>query len=381
MTSLKRKKQSSTSCQLCHRTSDLRWQCDGCQILFCEQCKTSIHFRLKSARKHYIVKIQDVGKKMKVVCTETEDVSGMFASLEVSQCQDVNTKVINSVVNSYMTDLEAVHKLICTDDEKVFYLNSNKKIVEGKLLNSSIKVVRVYNEEVFDLTMNSKNELVTARFDCISELKVLTAKNELKTVRDFIPLKVLGMHYNKYWNELFIGVRDSGPKYSVNRNSERSVIVCGGQHYRRKRTIEFNSEGHRLFTYPARINTDDNSTIYVIDSINDEWHGRIVAVSMIGVLKFTYSGYEYFNKSNSAFSPLDIAVSQSKNLVVLDGDNHVLHILRTDGQLIGLQNTQDVGIDLPGCLSFNSKGFLLIGCNTYEDEPEKANICVVKLSV
>ena len=94
---------------------------------------------------------------------------------------------------------------------------------------------------------------------------------------NFYPLKILGIHYDYNSNELFIGAKDFFSNYPVTQYSPRPVIILG-QDCERKNTIEFSTGGKRLFTYPVRIDTDVNRTIYVVDMVNDEHHGRIVAV-------------------------------------------------------------------------------------------------------
>lgn len=52
------------------------------------------------------------------------------------------------------------------------------------------------------------------------------------------------------------------------------------------------------------------------------------------------------------------------------------------GEMCGLLNTENLGIRFACSLSFDSEGFLLIGCSTTGDEkPRQAKLHAVKISM
>lgn len=192
-------------------------------------------------------------------------------------------------------------------------------------------------KKVFDITINKNNEILTANVGwCL--LKLLSENRLPLVVYDCSPLIILGVHYNKETNELFLGARDSGPPFSVTQYSCRPVIIPGPD-YKRKATLEFSADGTRLFTYPAPIATDDKGATYAVDWWDRTPRGRVVAVGRDGHLKFAYNGHNQFNTFSSPFNLMNIAVTKSNHIVVADKNNHALHVLQTDGRLIRLQNT------------------------------------------
>lgn len=55
--------QTALMCQFCDQ-QNIKWKCVDCDILLCSSCKEKIHKKLKSADKHKILSIQDIGKVM-----------------------------------------------------------------------------------------------------------------------------------------------------------------------------------------------------------------------------------------------------------------------------------------------------------------------------
>ncbi|CAG2186541.1 RPGRIP1L [Mytilus edulis] len=53
--------QTALMCQFCDQ-QNIKWKCVDCDILLCSSCKEKIHKKLKSADKHKILSIQDIGK-------------------------------------------------------------------------------------------------------------------------------------------------------------------------------------------------------------------------------------------------------------------------------------------------------------------------------
>ena len=45
--STRKKAQVIVTCQLCQRSSPLKWKCIDCDILMCDNCKTNVHAREK----------------------------------------------------------------------------------------------------------------------------------------------------------------------------------------------------------------------------------------------------------------------------------------------------------------------------------------------
>jgi hypothetical protein len=76
--------------------------------------------------------------------------------------------------------------------------------------------------------------------------------------------------------------------------------------------------------------TDNYNNIYVIDCVANELDDRVVALGQNGMVKWIYTGYF----SDYRFTPIDVVFLELYNVVVSDVDNHLLHILDTEGQCI-----------------------------------------------
>lgn len=48
-------------CQLCNIQGEIEWKCIECGLLMCDHCKTAVHSWIKTAEKHNIITIQEVG--------------------------------------------------------------------------------------------------------------------------------------------------------------------------------------------------------------------------------------------------------------------------------------------------------------------------------
>lgn len=90
--------------------------------------------------------------------------------------------------------------------------------------------------------------------------------------------------------ELLVAVRNKEPRFEITKSSIRQVLEFVDS--KQNNTIEFSSSGKRLFAFPYRMARDSENSIYVIDTINKDIHGRIVAVDRESMLRFTYNGYK-----------------------------------------------------------------------------------------
>ncbi|VDI57327.1 Hypothetical predicted protein [Mytilus galloprovincialis] len=156
--------------------------------------------------------------------------------------------------------------------------------------------------------------------------------------------------------------------------SVRQVIIFGSD-YQRKVTLEFDKTGNKLFNYAYRIRTDSLNIVYVVDCLDDEDNGRLVAVDRNDRLKFTYEAHTEFG----IFQPEGITITPSDNIVVADYHNKSLHVINSKGDLLGLQFIfKDLNICDPCSLCFDTGGYLLIGCGKEKDE-DYGEIYVVKM--
>ncbi|XP_071168505.1 uncharacterized protein [Mytilus edulis] len=205
------------------------------------------------------------------------------------------------------------------------------------------------------------------------KIQVLLHTGEVKTVLDSSPMILLAIHVNKD-NEVIVGVREPGQPLPVHDFSVRQVIILSSD-YKRNKTIELDKKGNKLFSYALRIRTDSRNIVYIIDILDNDSNGRIVAVDRKGRLKFIYEGH----KNTGTFKTKGIAITRSDNIVVTDYYNEALHVINSKGNLLGLQFIfKDLGFYDLYSLSFDSEGYLLIGCGAAKNE-DNGKVHIVKM--
>lgn len=75
--------------------------------------------------------------------------------------------------------------------------------------------------------------------------------------------------------------------------------------------------------------------------------------------KFVYNGYSILNTPDTPFIPCDIAITPNTILLITDIDNHAIHTINANGELCGLQSTENLGIRFPCSFTFDSEGFFI----------------------
>jgi hypothetical protein len=131
---------------------------------------------------------------------------------------------------------------------------------------------------------------------------------------------------------------------------------------KQQHTYQYDSNKHRLFTGPARITTNNNKDIVVVDrtSVNT---GRVVVVGWEGGLRWTYTGHSKIN-ATTQFNPIDVVTTTAGHIIVSDYDTHALHVLSEQGDILTCKVMKDMGIKYPFSLEFDMRGQLWVGCNT-----------------
>ncbi|CAC5380960.1 unnamed protein product [Mytilus coruscus] len=132
-----------------------------------------------------------------------------------------------------------------------------------------------------------------------------------------------------------------------------------------------------LFTVPERITSTSNGNICVVDGL-DIKTGRIVILGQAGSVVGTYEGNPTINSKQRLFHPADILTTPSDNIVVADRNNHTIHILDMNGQIIANKRLSEVGIRFPYSLGTSVPGYFFIGCHS--PETDKAKLYEVKFS-
>ncbi|VDI07673.1 Hypothetical predicted protein [Mytilus galloprovincialis] len=207
---------------------------------------------------------------------------------------------------------------------------------------------------MFDVAIKSDGEILFTEID-VNKVQLLSPLGAVETVLDTFHMKPVAIHVNKD-NEVIVGLREQGPPFPVHNFTVRQVLIFGND-YLRKNTLEVDKKGNKLFSYTFSIRTDSSNVVYVIDCLDNEENGRVVAVDRNGRLKLIYTG---LNESDT-FKPDGITVTPSDNIVVSDAENGSLHVLNPKEHLLRLQFiSKDLSIENPHSLCIDSEGYLLM---------------------
>jgi hypothetical protein len=79
-----------------------------------------------------------------------------------------------------------------------------------------------------------------------------------------------------------------------------------------------------------------------------------------------------------SFNPCDIVTTLVGNVIVADYNNHILHVISGEGELLSYKVMLDQGVILPCSLDIDSRGQLWVGCGTYKGKSDDAKVHIVK---
>ena len=288
--------------------------------------------------------------------------------------QNVGSRKIEfEVMEKYVTTLPTVYSVESCADKTLWINHYESNTLQNiTRINGSLKVNNTVRLPVFQMTSMPNGDLLLSTLE--PDLQICSQKTGQvqKSQYNVAPLQTIAVHVSKD-SKILVGARERGPPLPV--KGPRQVIMMD-MDGRKENVYQYDSKNQPLFTLPRRIITDNYNNIYVIDRLSNEFDGRVVALGQNGMVKWIYTGYF----SDYRFTPIDVVFLELYNVVVSDVDNHLLHILDTEGQCIQYMMTMDLGIELPFSLNIDNEGFLIIGCTTYTGNKEGAKMFVIKYS-
>ncbi|CAG2220469.1 unnamed protein product [Mytilus edulis] len=295
-----------------------------CWILMCDSCKQNIHPEMMHPETHTV---REIGK------------------------EDDDSAVISSVVNTYKTKSKNIMKVLCSNDDIIYYRHFNSEKSENRVvktkISKSMKILQKVDIEIIDIALSSTDDLLFSTLQSPSELKTFAKSGEIKTLLDVSPMTIFCIHVNGEDEQILVLVEQSEPY-------NQTIAVFGTDHERKNQ-------------------------LYAIDEKDKDGNRRVVSFDMEGNIIFSYDGCERIK--TDLFAPTDIVVTADDNIIITDMFSNALHVLNTNGELIALQNTMEYGIEMPESLSIDKAGYLLIGCDTFEKRKNPfANIYRVKTS-
>ncbi|XP_052079434.1 uncharacterized protein LOC127717695 isoform X3 [Mytilus californianus] len=303
-------------------------------------------------------------------------ISNLFGSLQKTKLPKGLPKVNLDVINSYTTDLITVNRVLIQDDTTAWISNFSKSTLCKINIDDTIKTVKEISVQVYDMSLTDNNDVLLSLFGS-SDVSLLTTKTgEIKPFLSVPPLLTRGIHVTKH-NEIILGVKERGDSYNPTNKSCRKVIIFG-MDGKQKQSYEYDKHKQRLFTVPIIITSNVNNDILVIDSTSiDE---RVVVIDREGQVKWTYQGLPQVNSGDKLFHPRDIVTTSEGHVIVTDCNNHALHVLSRDGDLLTCKVMKDQGIIYPYSLDIDTKGQLWVGCHSGGEQRTDAKLHVMKMS-
>ncbi|VDI77778.1 Hypothetical predicted protein [Mytilus galloprovincialis] len=277
------------------------------------------------------------------------------------------------VIEQYQTSLKLVERVVCSNAGTLWISYAEDKILQKiQLSNGMLNTVEVQVQCAGMALLLSGDLLISS---AESNLKIVshTTGNITNSKYSVEPL-ITGVVHMIRDEKIVIRAKREGPVFPVKGTRQ---IVLMNKDGRIEKVYDLDNNGKPIFSAPQRITTDTDDNIYVLDTFNTEWNGRILALDKTNGVRWIYSGNPDITKET--FKPRDLISTQLNNIIITDMDSDIIHILNTSGQCIHYMNTKDqLGIELPYSLAIDNTGTLYIGCNT--SKQNKTNLYAIQFS-
>ena len=293
---------------------------------------------------------------------------GTLASVKVKKenCLDLD------LAKSYTTDSSCVDTLVSLDNKTAWISDYTGKVLRQVVMDANIQTVREIPVCIYDMTLTQNNDILVS-FASSSDVKLLTISGEVQPFLSVAPLLPTGIHVTNN-NNIILGVKEKGDAFKLTDRSCRKVIVLG-ENKKEIQSYQYDSHKERLFTLPFRI-TVENTNIVVIDKTSYSG-GRVVLLDKEGGAKWIYHGIPQINAEDSPFDPTGIVTTSLGNVIVTDYNNHALHVISGEGQILTYKDMSDLGVICPFSLDIDTQGHLWVGCGTYQGKSD-AKVHMVK---
>ncbi|CAC5403466.1 Metal tolerance protein 6,Metal tolerance protein 9,Metal tolerance protein 10,Metal tolerance protein 5 [Mytilus coruscus] len=275
------------------------------------------------------------------------------------------SKIKFEISKEYTTDLTRISLIgLCSDGSMWIGDQTISKLQHVILTENRTEVITSLNIKIFGMALTHSNNFLVVT-DSTKIKLINTMKGQITDSKyDVKPLYPICIHVTSD-HHVIIGAKPPGANFSA---TERRVVVVMDQEgkqlkeYRnhKKRLFDLprilTSMKHdkHLFSYPRRITGASNGNICLVDWFsNDDRRGQVVVLSHGGDILGIYTGHPDVNTNNNPFTPVGILTTPSDNIVVTDLDNHLLHILTDQGQLITYCNLREMGILHPYSLALS----------------------------
>ncbi|XP_076100747.1 uncharacterized protein LOC143069828 [Mytilus galloprovincialis] len=282
---------------------------------------------------------------------------------------------ISLVINdTYQTELERIAFVSPCLDQSIWISSGKYGMLQRvKHEGTNLKVISKFDitRNVYGKAVIPSNHLLLSVIGKTRLQKISSSGELMDSIYDLTPFYPKAVHVISD-NKLIVA--------ASNDKLKRSAVITMNKKGDKETVYEHDEHNQPLFNKPRYITTTSNENIHVVDKISDDWSGKVVILGQEGNIINQYTGHPTINKSEP-FIPVDIVTTPSDNVVVIDLDTEILHILNDNGHLISYFNTKDIGIEFPYSLAFNTTGQLYIGCNkAVGSQTKEAKLYVINIA-
>ncbi|XP_052058837.1 uncharacterized protein LOC127699134 [Mytilus californianus] len=332
----------------------------------------------KTARKQSTEPVNTYVKKLpQYIPGKMKTKEALHGELTESDDDHAQEQYEAKVIEQYKTGLKLVEQLICSDDGTLWIGYIAGKILQKiQLSNGLLNIEQEVQVNCAGMAFLPSGDLLISTAE--SNLKTLchTTGSKIQSKNNVAPLISGAVHVTQN-HKIIVGARKGGPVFQVDGPRQVVVMDIDGK---TEQVYDLDNNGKPIFSAPQRITSDNNNNIYVLDCLNKDWSGRIMALDKTNGVRWIYSGHPDINKEQTIKSK-DLVATKLNNIIVTDSNHQMIHILNTSGQCIHYINTKDqLNIHLPYSLNIDNTGTLYIGCSRYINEPAIAKIYMVEVS-
>ncbi|XP_052682729.1 uncharacterized protein LOC128163225 [Crassostrea angulata] len=244
---------------------------------------------------------------------------------------------INTEHNNYKIRLRSVS---CLSDEDIWTSSSGNIIRLYNLQGELVKSIKTNSGNwPEDIAVTRKGDLVfTDENSCTVNIVKNTQVHTVIRLRDWKPSGICSTSSG----DLLVVMR---------RDKQTKVVRYGG--YTEKQTIQYDDKGQSLYSSDFNMYIKENRNLDICVS---DFGARAVVVNQTGKLRFTYHAPPSTTKGS--FSPYGITTDSQGRILIADCDNHRIHILDQDGQL--LRHIENCYLEYPWGLCVDTRDNLLV---------------------
>ncbi|XP_063443334.1 uncharacterized protein LOC134723710 [Mytilus trossulus] len=278
-------------------------------------------------------------------------ISEMFGSLE-----EVSDTVRFKVLHSYRSKAIFNNMLPCKDGS--VWVSDKYSCLRNMELGNEIQQRQEFKDiHVEEMLENDKGHVILS-VSGQSKLVTLADDGTFNDFLDLSPLISRPLHISNS-GKIVVGICEE-ISYELSENSVRQIIIIDTSG-KKWHTFEFDDDHQRILTYALKATINVNNDLYVIDKTSEYQHGRLLSLAYPNKVTWVYTGNKSIN-SKHQFKPNSLAVTATGNIVLLDFETRVLHILDITGALKTFVSLLNYDVVRPESMCIDVRGRMWISC-------------------